>query len=630
MTTVHCTVDAPRIFTSDDVPAATRMSFFQAFIYLLAAVISVPIAKRLGLGSVLGYLLGGVVIGPAGLRLVGTQDGDLMHVAEFGVVMMLFLIGLELRPARLWTMRAPIFGLGSAQVILTASLIGVIAYSLGFRHRMAFAIGMILALSSTAIVLQLLNEKSLMKTAGGQASFSVLLFQDIAVLPILVILPLLATMPPIADAGHGTTSFVAQLPGWQHALVVVGAIAAVILGGRFFLRPLFRIIASTKLREMFTATALLLVLGIALLMQEVGLSPALGTFLAGVVLADSEYRHQLETDIEPFKGLLLGLFFIAVGAGIDFALVLREAQNVGLIVGGMLLVKAVVLLLLGRIFHLDWPQAALLALALAQGSEFAFVLSAFALQSGVLTADVTNVLVASVALTMAVSPLLLMLYEKFLQPRVLTVLPEREPDDIDERENPVIVAGVGRFRAHRRAFSAGERRSRDGARLRRRPGGNAPPLRREIILWRRDAARPAPQRRSGAGAFAGDHIGRSREGAEADRDRARAFSKAADPRASAEPAARLRVAAAGRERCLSRDLRQRAGTERRRAQAARCSRDAGAAVIGNLPAARRGERAGDGEDRDGRSKRLRVNGAAAHREPGERARVGSGDHRRRG
>ena len=421
------------------------MSFTTAFVYLLAAVIAVPIAQRIGLGSVLGYLLAGTVIGPFGIGLVGSEGSDVMHFAEFGVVMMLFVIGLELRPARLWQMRGPILGLGGAQVFVTAALFASIALALGFRHRMAIAIGLILALSSTAIVLQLLAEKSLMKTAGGQASFSVLLFQDMAVLPMLVILPLLATLPPAESGAHFGSTLVANLPGWQHALLVIAAIAAVILGGRFLLRPMFRFIAATKLREMFTATALLLVLGIALLMQEVGLSPALGTFLAGVVLAESEYRHQLETDIEPFKGLLLGLFFISVGASIDFALVMSEAGNVGYLVTGMLVLKVAVLLLLGRVFHLDWNQAALLALSLAQGSEFAFVLCSFATQNGVLTREVANVIVAAVALTMAVTPFLLMIYEKFLQPRVMTVLRQRDPDEIDEHDNPVILAGVGRF-----------------------------------------------------------------------------------------------------------------------------------------------------------------------------------------
>ena len=290
------------------------MSFFQVFVYLLAAVISVPLAKRLGLGSVLGYLLAGIVIGPFGLRLVGSAHGDVMHIAEFGVVMMLFVIGLELRPAVLWKLRGPIVGLGGAQMLGTAGAVAVLATWVGLRWQMAVAVGFIIAMSSTAIVLQLLNEKDQLRTAGGKSAFAVLLFQDIAVLPILALLPLLATVAPTGGADHAKNA-ISDLPGWQHALVVVAAIAAVIFGGRYLLGPFFRYIAATHLREMFTVTALLLVVGIALLMQRVGLSPALGAFLAGVVLAESKYRHQLETDIEPFKGLLLGLFFISVGAG---------------------------------------------------------------------------------------------------------------------------------------------------------------------------------------------------------------------------------------------------------------------------------------------------------------------------
>ncbi len=244
----------------------------------------------------------------------------LVEFAFVAPVLMLFVIGLEVRPARLWQMRGPILGLGGAQVLGTAAVVTGIAVALGLTWQVATAVGFIVAMSSTAIVLQLLNEKNLTKTAGGKASFAVLLFQDIAVLPILALLPLLATLPP-APSAHATTNAISHLPAWQHTLLVLAAVAAVVLGGRFLLRPFFRYIAATHLREMFTVTALLLVVGIALLMQQVGLSPALGAFLAGVVLAESEYRHQLETDIEPFKGLLLGLFFISVGAGIDFAFI---------------------------------------------------------------------------------------------------------------------------------------------------------------------------------------------------------------------------------------------------------------------------------------------------------------------
>ena len=420
------------------------MTFFQAFIYLLAAVISVPLAQRLGLGSVLGYLLAGIVIGPFGFGLVGSADGELMHVAEFGVVMMLFVIGLELRPALLWQMRGPILGLGAAQVLGTAGAVAGIALALGFAWQIATAAGFIVAMSSTAIVLQLLQEKNLAKTAGGKAAFSVLLFQDIAVLPILALFPLLATFPPAAGS-HAVTTVISHLPAWQHTLLVLAAIAAVIFAGRFLLRPFFRYIAATHLREMFTVTALLLVVGIALLMQQVGLSPALGAFLAGVVLADSEYRHQLETDIEPFKGLLLGLFFISVGAGIDFAFIAGRPTVVASLVFGMLAVKFAVLLAVSRYSRLEPTQRYLFAFALAQGGEFAFVLCAYAIQNGVLTSEIANLLVGTVALTMAAAPVLITINDRLVQPRFATVLPEREPDEIDERDNPVLVAGVGRF-----------------------------------------------------------------------------------------------------------------------------------------------------------------------------------------
>ena len=420
------------------------MSFFQAFVYLLAAVISVPLAKRLGLGSVLGYLLAGIVIGPFGLQLVGSAHDDVMHIAEFGVVMMLFVIGLELRPAVLWKMRGPIVGLGGAQVLGTAGAVAILATWLGLRWQMAVAVGFIVAMSSTAIVLQLLNEKDQMRTAGGKSAFAVLLFQDIAVLPILALLPLLATVAPTGGADHAKNAM-SDLPGWQHALVVVAAIAAVILGGRFLLRPFFRYIAATHLREMFTVTALLLVVAIALLMQRVGLSPALGAFLAGVVLAESEYRHQLETDIEPFKGLLLGLFFISVGAGIDFAVIVGQPATIALLVLAVLALKFVVLLAVSRVSRLEPTQRYLFAFALAQGGEFAFVLCSIATQGGVLIAPVANLLVATIALTMAAAPLLMMINERFVQPRFRSVLPTREPDEIDERDNPVILAGVGRF-----------------------------------------------------------------------------------------------------------------------------------------------------------------------------------------
>jgi monovalent cation:proton antiporter-2 (CPA2) family protein len=424
--------------------------FFQAVVYLGAAVVAVPLAKRLGLGSVLGYLIAGICIGPYGLSLVGSEGQDVLHFAEFGVVMMLFLIGLELQPALLWRLRGPILGLGGLQVTITTAVLAGLGLAFGLPWQMALACGMTLALSSTAIVLQTLNEKGLLKTGGGQGAFAVLLFQDIAVIPMLALLPLLATAAgqlahgPAAGGNHGRT-WVEGLPAWGTTLAVLGAVVAIIFVGRFLTRPVFRFIARTRLRETFTAAALLLVIGIALLMTRVGLSPALGTFLAGVVLANSEYRHELETDIEPFKGLLLGLFFIAVGASIDFNLVASKPSLVLGLVGLLIAVKFVVLFVLGRVFKMGLDQNLLFAFALAQGGEFAFVLFSFASQNGIVRPDVTDTLIAVVALSMALTPLAMLFNAKALQPRVGTrERLERKADTVDQ-ENPVIIAGFGRF-----------------------------------------------------------------------------------------------------------------------------------------------------------------------------------------
>lgn len=426
--------------------------FFQAFVYLAAAVLSVPIAQRLGLGSVLGYLIAGVLIGPFVLGFLGKEGSDVMHFAEFGVVMMLFLIGLELEPSLLWRLRVPILGLGGLQVAVTSLVITVISLIFGLSWQMALAVGLIFAQSSTAIVIQTLNEKGLMKTEAGQSAFSVLLFQDIAVIPILALLPLLAIKDDSSlSLGANKVLFVAAgqhdapLPGWQQALLVMGTVGGIIVAGRFLMRPIFRVIAGTRLQEIFTATALLLVIGIALAMQQVGLSPALGTFVAGVVLADNEYRHELETDIEPFKGLLLGLFFISVGASVDFNLLIQQPLLILGLVIGLVLVKFAVLFGLGRFFRLELSQSILFACALAQGGEFAFVLFSFATQSNVLTPAVAEPLVAVVALSMALTPLLMIINDKLVQPRFVTSAPVREADAIDDNENPVIIAGFGRF-----------------------------------------------------------------------------------------------------------------------------------------------------------------------------------------
>jgi CPA2 family monovalent cation:H+ antiporter-2 len=420
---------------------------FQAFVYLAAAVIAVPLAKRLGLGSVLGYLIAGAVIGPHILGLVGGQSGDVMHFAEFGVVMMLFLIGLELQPSLLWRLRLPILGMGSAQVLITASLVCGIAMLLGFPTRPSIALGLVFAMSSTAIVLQSLQERGWLKLRGGQAGFSVLLFQDIAVIPMLALMPLLATGIGAggAEAGHGGSSLLQGLPAWQQTIAVLGAGALVILGGRFLARPVFRFIASARLPEVFTAFALLLVIGISLLMSLVGLSPALGAFLAGVVLAESEYRHELEGDIEPFKGLLLGLFFLSVGASVDFPFIRENLTIIIAVTIGVVALKIAVLLGIARVFQRRWEDAFLFALALSQVGEFAFVLLALATNLGVLTAEISRGAVAVTALSMITTPPFLMLLAKY--PKRAHDEAEARPMDTIEPEVPgkVILAGFGRM-----------------------------------------------------------------------------------------------------------------------------------------------------------------------------------------
>jgi CPA2 family monovalent cation:H+ antiporter-2 len=423
-----------------------------AFVFLIAGVIAVPIASRLGLGSVLGYLIAGIVIGPI-LAWLHVDVVSIQHFAEFGVVMMLFLVGLELEPRLLWNMRARLLGLGGGQVGLTTLAVMGVAMLLGQPWTIALAIGLVLALSSTAIVLQTLGEKGLMKSDGGQASFSVLLFQDIAVIPMLALIPLLA-MPELVEtlshsAGHGEEgdhgsgmSLVDGLNGWQTTLVTIGAIAAVGLGGNFLTGPIFRFIAGAELRELFVATALMMVVGIALLMSLVGLSPALGTFLAGVVLANSEYRHELEADIDPFKGLLLGLFFMTVGAGINFTLLFANFGSIFGLTIGLMALKAIVLMVLARIFKIYAGDKWLFALGLSQAGEFGFVLLSFTVANAVIPSAVADQLLLIVALSMLLTPLLFIVYERVIVPRY-NAEQEREADEIEEQSN-IVIAGHGR------------------------------------------------------------------------------------------------------------------------------------------------------------------------------------------
>ncbi len=414
-----------------------------ALIYLAAAIVAVPIAKRVGLGSVLGYLIAGILIGPYALGVVGDQT-DIMHFAEFGVVMMLFLVGLELQPSRLWTLRHSILGLGGLQVVLTAAAIFAFCYWFFAMHwQTALAIGLMLALSSTAIVLQSLEEKGWLKQEAGQNAFSVLLFQDIAIIPILALLPLLAFAPQ-TSIKEISDSIIASWPVWQQVCVSVAVIAAIIAGGKYVSAPLFRYIAQTHMREIFTIFALFLVVAIALVMQSIGLSPALGTFLAGVVLAESEFRHELEADIEPFKGLLLGLFFITVGASINFELLFNEFSTVIGLVVLLIVVKACILFALAVTFKINSKQQLLFALALAQGGEFAFVLLSVTTTLSILTPEQTSLVTLVVAVSMLIAPLLLMVYEQ-IQKRSSSALPEFDKPEQISTAKHVIIAGYGRF-----------------------------------------------------------------------------------------------------------------------------------------------------------------------------------------
>ena len=425
--------------------------FLYAFIYLVAAVIAVPIAKRLGLGSVLGYLIAGLVIGPV-FGLVGDETTTIQHFAEFGVVMMLFLVGLELEPRSLWAMKSKLLGLGGLQLGLTATLITAAAIALGQPFGVSLTIGLIFALSSTAIVLQTFQEKGLQQTEGGKSAFSVLLFQDIAVIPMLALIPLLA-IPELASSAaehgsssesHNNLSLVEGLPPWGYGLVIISSVAFVTVGGHYLSRPLFKFVASSHLREIFTATALMLIIGIAALMGLVGLSPALGAFLAGVVLANSEFRHELEANIEPFKGLLLGLFFITVGTGINFGVLSDNAVLIAALTITVMLVKAMVLYVTAVVFKLRESNKWLFTLSLAQAGEFGFVLLSFASQNNVLPSNIISVLSLVVAISMFLTPGLFILFDKAIMPRYQGSKAQREQDTIDE-QGSVVIAGIGRF-----------------------------------------------------------------------------------------------------------------------------------------------------------------------------------------
>ncbi|HCE5041199.1 glutathione-regulated potassium-efflux system protein KefB [Vibrio parahaemolyticus] len=405
---------------------AITSEFLQSsVVFLSAAVIAVPLAQRFGLGSVLGYLLAGVLIGPWGLRLISDVDA-ILHFAELGVVLLLFLIGLELNPKKLWQMRGPILGLGGAQVVVTTAVIGSIVSLFDLSMQVSLVIGMGLALSSTAIALKVIEEQGLNGTETGQSGFAVLLFQDIAVIPMLAMLPLLAGEQNVGS--------------WFDAFTVLGSVVALLIGGHFLLRPLFRFVVMSGVRELFTVASLLVVLGISVVMQKLGLSMALGTFLAGVLLAESEYRHELEIAIEPFKGLLLGLFFIAVGMAVNLGLLaLHPLEILGAVV-----VKGLVLYALARAGRVREKARSRMAAILSQGGEFAFVIFTAASQEGILSKEQVAFLLVVVSLSMVTTPLLLMGQKKWFA-HTLNQEEESVTSHVVDRRPRVIIAGFGRF-----------------------------------------------------------------------------------------------------------------------------------------------------------------------------------------
>ena len=434
---------------------AFETGFLYATFFLAASLIAILVGRRTGIGAVLGYLFAGMAIGPWGLKLIGSQEGEsVTHFAEFGVVLMLFLIGLELRPRMLWKMRRPLLGLGGAQVLVSALAIAGVAMLFGLGWREALAVGLVLAPSSTAIVLQSLAERGLRQTDAGRDAFSVLLFQDVAVIPIIAILPLLGLTGAHgggheAEHAHSSADWMAQFHPALRAVLTFCAVIAVIALSWWGIRPLFRAVAKANQREAFIAAALLLVIGVALLMTKVGLSPALGAFVAGVVLAGSEYRHQLEADLEPFKGLLLGLFFIGVGMGIDFGHIWANLATVLAVTALLIVVKGVLIYGLARVNRAEPASAFLTAAALAAGGEFAFVLVGVGLGSGAIGETTAPTVIVAVALSMAVTPVFILvggrLYHRFHRGKnEVEITSGREPD-VEDEGAPVIICGFGRF-----------------------------------------------------------------------------------------------------------------------------------------------------------------------------------------
>ncbi|MET3038434.1 monovalent cation:proton antiporter-2 (CPA2) family protein [Chryseobacterium sp. NRRL B-14859] len=417
-------------------------------IFLGVAIIMVPLARKLGLSSVIGYILGGIIIGPYALKLTGKNVNDIMHASEFGVIMLLFLVGLELEPRKFWDMRKKIMGLGFTQMLLTISLLFIVFISVGWRVDKAVAVAMCFALSSTAIVLQTLQEKNNLKTMAGEASFSTLLFQDISVIPILAILPIIANY----KAKHHDNEIqilIQKLPEWLQAGTVIFGVALLILLGRYVFVPFLRYVSKSGMSELLTASSLFLVIGVSELMVVIGLSPALGAFLAGVMLANSEFRHELEAQIDPFKGLLLAVFFVSVGSTINFNIIQQDPVFIFSTVFAVLIVKFLVLYIIGKFFRMDTPQSLFYAFALSQVGEFAFVLINYASDLYLLSPELNAQLMAVTAITMCITPILLIFNDKAITPKFIKDVPEEDHDfnilDSEVSQKKIIIVGFGHF-----------------------------------------------------------------------------------------------------------------------------------------------------------------------------------------
>ncbi|AYN66687.1 potassium transporter [Euzebyella marina] len=426
----------------------TGSILFEAIVFLAGALICVPLAKRLGLSSVLGYLMAGILIGPYVLGFVGEEGEDILHFAEFGVVMMLFLIGLEIEPKNFWNMRKTILGMGGAQVLATMLVAYFLFDMMGYSYEVSLTFSMAVALSSTAITLQTLKEKNLFETTYGASSFSILLFQDIIVIFMLGVIPLLssmdtATLPAEEHSDHA--NLLENLPLGLQTLAIIVSVVLIVVAGRYLFVPMLRKVAMTRVRELLTASALLIVFGISFLMELVGLSPALGAFLGGVVLATSEFKHELESTLEPFKDLLLGLFFIAVGASINFIVIKENPWGIGGLLFSIILLKALVLYAVGALFKLKLDQRLLLTIGLAQIGEFAFVLLSFAFQLNILSGEQMDTMLVVTALTMALTPILAMMNERLILPNIGTRETEKRPIDHIAKQHKVILVGFGHF-----------------------------------------------------------------------------------------------------------------------------------------------------------------------------------------